>query len=289
MTVTKVELREAERGVDEAATAEAESAVGPAVDTALAQERGSVVWRAKWWILAAAVAAGIGTYFGSGSIPKSYEASAVVSVTSAPVSGGMSDAVRASNDLASQYAQLVDSAPVLARAKAALGSDGGGLAGDVAAGTVAGQNLVSIRVDAGSRGAAQRRANAVAEAFVAYITGVNRARAEALITSVKEQLAANAAAVTAQQLKVLQSLAKGTAARTDIAGLLGTLGSQRQQLLADLVQNAAAAQPTVEVAVPADPGKKTQPRPVLYAVVAFFVAALVVGEGFVLARRRSAA
>lgn len=284
MTVTEIEPRTAEQPPGETA-----EDARPAAAETFTGGRGSVVWRAKWWILAAAVAAGAGTYFGSRLIPASYEASALISVTSAPVSGGISDAVVASNDLASQYAQLVDSAPVLTRAKAGLGAEASGLAGAVSAGTVAGQNLVSVRADGSTPTAAQRRANAVADSFVTYITGVNATRAQALISSVKKQLAANASAVTAEELQALRAIANGNATRVDVAGLLGTLGSQKQQLLADVVQNAAAAQPSVDVAVPAEAGTKTQPRPLLYAIVAFFAVALVVAEGFVLARRRSTA
>src|SRR3954470_5684481 len=79
------------------------------------EDRATVLWHAKWWILLIAVVAAGGAYGVSRyAISATYSSSTDVVITAHTVSGGLSDAITASNDLASQYAQVADTPPVLA-------------------------------------------------------------------------------------------------------------------------------------------------------------------------------
>ena len=106
-------------------------------------DRLSVLWRAKWWLLVIALAAGGAAYgISRFAVSPTYSSSADVVVRAHTVSGALSDAITASNSLASQYAQVADSPPVLARAARTLPGGGSGLAAATSAGTVGDQNLV---------------------------------------------------------------------------------------------------------------------------------------------------
>jgi capsular polysaccharide biosynthesis protein len=120
----------------------------------------------RWWIvLLGAVVIALLTYGVSKVIPPTYSSSAIASV----LTGGTdaNDTTQGEDNLASQYAQLVDSATVLAAASQEIHASVPTTA--VSGGTVNDQNLISIVATADSATQARARASAVAEAFVRYL------------------------------------------------------------------------------------------------------------------------
>ena len=230
------------------------------------EDRLSVLWRAKWWILALALAAGIAAYgISRFAISPTYSSTAGVVVTTRTVSGGLSDAISASNALAGQYAQLANSPPVLARASSQLPSGGTGLAAAILVGT--NQNIVEVSALGGSPQLAQLRANAVANAFVINIKAVNVREAAQLRNSVERQLQSSKNAISRAQASVARATQKAiTSGRTRASvmssvlaakeALLQSLVTQRQSIISDLAQNSVAAQPSVRMAAVAGPGTK---------------------------------
>jgi capsular polysaccharide biosynthesis protein len=261
-------------------------------------DRLSVLWRAKWWLLAIALAAGGAAYgISRYAVSPTYSSSADVVITAHTVSGGLSDAITASNNLASQYAQLADSPPVLARASRDLPDGGHGLAAATSAGTVSDQNLVRVTATAGTPRLAQRRANAVSNAFVVHINAVNADAAAQLRSSVERQLNSSQQAIAKAEASVAAATRNALAARKSrIPGLssvlaarqslLASLITQRQSILSDLDQSSVEAQPSVRVSAVAGLGTQIQPKPVLYAGVAAVVTALAAGQVLVLVRLR---
>jgi capsular polysaccharide biosynthesis protein len=261
-------------------------------------DRLSVLWRAKWWLLLLALAAGGAAYGVSRyAVSPTYSSSADVVITAHTVSGGLSDAITASNNLASQYAQLADSPPVLARASRDLPGGGHGLAAATSAGTVSDQNLVRVTATAGSPRLAQRRANAVASAFVVHINAVNADAAAQLRSSVERQLNSSQQAIAKAEAAVTAATRNALASRkaripvlssvlSAKESLLASLITQRQSILSDLDQSSIEAQPSVRVSAVAGLGTQTQPKPVLYAGIAAVVTALAAGQILVLVRLR---
>ena len=235
------------------------------------------VWRAKWWILAAAAVAGLAIAAASYLVPATYKSSATVRVVAQSQAGVPSDQiVQASNDLASEYAQLGTSQPIVSAAATQLGMPTGDLQSKVSAGTVSGQNLVQISVQASSPGTAEKRTSAVASQFAAYVRGKNAQQASEYAADVKTKLAPLDAAIAAAR----RDIASGGSSAGQIAkqSTLSDLLTQRQTALSQLATATAAGQPLVEVFAPAGPGSKVSPKPVLYGIIAFCVVALVAAQ-----------
>jgi capsular polysaccharide biosynthesis protein len=261
-------------------------------------DRATVLWRGKWWILALALLAGTATYGVSRFvISPTYGSSADIVVTAHTVSGALSDAITASNDLANQYAQVADSPTVLEQAARVLPGGGHGLAAATSVGTVGDQNLVRVTTLAGSPGLAQRRANAVARAFVVQINGVNAQEAAQVRKAVEQQLQSSQQAISDARANVakatrnaITSSRKRSAVRNSVLAaqqsLLSNLITQRQQIISDLAGATVEAQPSVRISAVAGPGTQTQPKPVLYAGVAAIAMALAVGQILILVRLR---
>jgi capsular polysaccharide biosynthesis protein len=260
-------------------------------------DRLSVLWRAKWWLLAIALIAGGAAYgISRYAVSPTYSSSADIVVTAHTLSGGLSDAITASNDLASQYAQLADSPPVLERASRSLPS-GRGLAAAVSAGTVGDQNLVRVTAEAGGRRLAQVRANAVANAFVAQISATNAEEAAQLRSSVERQLQSSQQAISRAEASVARATRQANASSRSRAplrnsvlaakeSLLASLILQRQSIISDLARGTVEAQPSVKVSATAGLGTQVQPKPALYAGIAAIVTALAAGQILVLVRLR---
>jgi capsular polysaccharide biosynthesis protein len=261
-------------------------------------DRLSVLWRAKWWLLAVALAAGGAAYgISRYAVSPTYSSSADVVVRVHTVSGGFSDSITASNNLASQYAQVADSPSVLGRASGSLPGGTRGLAAAISAGTVGDQNLVRVTALAGTPRLAQLRANAVANAFVVQINASNADAAAQLRSSVERQLNSSQQAISKAQAGVVAATKNALAARKSRApvlssvlaareALLASLITQRQGIISDLAQASVETQPSVTVSALAGPGTQTQPKPVLYAGIAAVVTALAVGQILVLVRLR---
>jgi capsular polysaccharide biosynthesis protein len=237
--------------------------------------RSSSVWRAKWIILLVAVVAAGATYGVSRLIPERYKGTSLVRVTAQPSDAPPSDVVQASNDLASQYAQLVNTPPVIRGAERILHAPAGSLNGKVSAGTVSDQNLISVEGQADTPNAASRRANAIADSFVVRMRRTNRAQADAYTKDLAQR-----AGQLSKKIESMQSQLSGASAQTASAQgpLLSDLLSQRQDVAASAAQGSAQAQPSVKVFARASGGSVVQPRPVLYAIAAFLVAGFVAAQ-----------
>ncbi|HWH92583.1 MAG TPA: hypothetical protein VNT03_01880 [Baekduia sp.] len=209
----------------------------------------------------------------SGLSPK-YESS-VTLLVGVPGTGQLSDqSVSAANDLASQYAQLGDSGPVLRSTERRLGMPTGSLEGDVTASTVAAQNLIRISATAGDRGSAIKRANAASGAFTSYIGRLNRRQGDQYNDAVNERLKPLDEEI-AKARRELEQDDQADPTRSDDALVYSNLVSQRQQVAASLAQDVVASQARVQPISDALGASKVSPKPELYAVIAFGALALI--------------
>jgi hypothetical protein len=234
--------------------------------------------------LVLAVIAGAGVYVISSGLPATFQSSTTVRVAIQSTSDVNDATVTASNDLASQYAQIASVGSVVAAARKGLdGADAQLSTADIAAATVAAQNLVKITVNGADAGQAERRANAVGPAFVRVLQALNGRQAAQYATQVTGKLGPidQSIASTKRELK------GGTQdSRRNAAIVLASLIVQRQQVQATVAQNVAAMQPNITLVAGAGPGGKVSPKPQLYAIVGFIIVLLVVGRVLVVAAAR---
>lgn len=252
-------------------------------------DRMGAIWRSKLWILIGAIAVAAATYGVCRAVPKIFQASATVRVSLPPQSPSAisSQSVTASSDLAGQYAQLAKLAPVLDTASRHLGMSESALASVVSAGTVSGQNLISVQAQAHNAAAAGARANAVAAALADTITRGNRVQATTYSRAVARQLAPVNSEIRRARTAMVQDARSPVALASDET-LLSNLLIQRSQVLSSVAE-AAATQPSADVFAPAGAGSQVQPRPTLYTVVAFLVALVVLAQVAVAVRSHRAA
>ena len=229
--------------------------------------------------LIVSVAVAAGAYLIGHSLHPVYQSSGTIRVA-VPSQGGIGDPqVTASNDLATQYAQLVGSAPVEALTAKSLSVTPSSLDGKLSGGTVAAQNLVQVSATASSKAVAQQRATAAVRATQVYLTGITRLQGA-------EYTAALRRGILADQLpgwisKGLPSGRKGLSA----SQLANAVAGQRAQTLTQGVRDAAGNEPTFQVVDTATGASQTSPKPSLYALVAFVVALLITLRiAFVLSR-----
>jgi|ERR1700677_673848 len=247
--------------------------------------RWDAIWDARWWVLLAAVITAVVAFGVSHAIPKRFSSGAVVRVTLPATAGISEQSVQAANDLATQYTQIATAGPIVAQAASTLGSAGAGLTADVSAATVASQNLVKITARASSPTTAQDRANAMASAFTGYLNRENANNASRSAAASYAQLRHVQTRLQEIEVQIDQSLAVreggrplSTSKRAQLSLLQSesaTLQSLQQSLL---VAQVGGGTPTLSVFAPAGPGSQTQPRPTLYALVAFLVALLVAAQ-----------
>jgi hypothetical protein len=234
-------------------------------------------------VLAPLVVAAV-VYVVANSLPATYESSAQFRVT-VPNQAGLTEAtVLASNDLATQYAQLVTASTVINSAARELKVAPSALSGEISGSTVNAQNLVQVTASSDHPGDAQARAAAVAAALRTYIDRINARQSSTYSRNVASGL------VPLDQEIALYTKRLNGASETErqsINLLLGSLLSQRQQVLASTARDAAAGRPTLQGVASASTATKTTPRPKLYALVALIAAGLISGRiAFLLLRRR---
>lgn len=257
-------------------------------------DRLTVIWRAKFLIVTAAVLVGALVYVGSNQLTPVYTSSATIVVTAASTPGGSAqDVALASNDLAAQDAQLVTADAVITTAAARVHVPGSTLSKHVSAGTVNAQNVVQVTVQSSNKSSAQQWANAVAQAFQAYIGLRAQVNSQALRNSVNLQ-----AAPLDQQIAQLRSQiasAPPAAPGTEELATIQSMQGQLTQLMASratLEENTALAiaseSPNISIPTAATSATKVSPRPSLYAIVAVLLTVLVASQiAIVVARRRS--
>jgi capsular polysaccharide biosynthesis protein len=233
----------------------------------------------RWWIvLLVAVVIGVATYAVSRLIPAVYGSSASVAVL---VSGtDPNSTTQAENNLASQYAQVVGAQSVLTAAGRNLGAAGNGLSGAITAGTVAGENLVSIRATGTTPQEAQQRAAAVTNAFIQYVSSQSLRQSQVFdAQSLRELTPLNVEIQQATKELAGFSPSHQTSARYQtLQSTLSTLLTQRSAALAAIAQTGVGGRPSLTVVDPAGLGGQVAPKPMLYAVVAFVLGLLIVGR-----------
>lgn len=226
-------------------------------------------------VLVVGVALAAVVYAVSGTISPTYSSSSTMIVNVNGGSGITDVSVSAANDLASQYAQLANSAPVTHRAEKALGVPAGSLDGKLAGSTVSAQNIIKVTATAGAAAAAQARANAAADALVNYVTAINAKQATKYAAAVTFRLKP----IDKQIAAVERRISHGSAdARRNASVVLANLVTQRQQVQSTIAQNAAGSQPNLQKVTPATGGSKTSPKPGLYALVALIIVLLIGGR-----------
>ena len=245
--------------------------------------------------LLVAVVIGAIVYVVSDSLTKSYHASGTFRVT-VPNQQGINDTVvTAANDLATQYVQLVSSAPVVDRAAKRLGVAPSSLNGSITASTVAAQNIVQVTASSHSPSIASARASAATYALVHYIETINSGQAvqyshtiNRSLIPLNRQIASLTAQISAAQAK---PSAANNAKVVNDQTVLSSLLAQRQQTAQQLATNAAGGQPTIQLVSPGGTASIAYPKPSLYAVIGFIIALLItlrIAFLLTVARRRRA-
>jgi uncharacterized protein involved in exopolysaccharide biosynthesis len=241
-------------------------------------DRVGAVWRNKYWILLTAVAVAAITYAICSVVSKTYAASATVSVSLPPSQAAVSSgqAVTAVGDLASQYAQVTTLAPVIDKAAKSSGISASVLANSVSAGTISGENLISIRGEARDPAAAGLRANAVATALATYIGEQNASQATSYSRAIKNELKPLNKQITAVTARI-NSTSLSRSSQAVAESTLGTLLVQRGELESTVVQNNSSLA-NANVIARAGAGSIVSPKKKLYTLVALIVAALVAAQ-----------
>jgi capsular polysaccharide biosynthesis protein len=258
-------------------------------------DRVGAIWQAKVPIVLGVVVVAVLVFLISSVAPKVYSSSATVSIAAASTPGGSAeDQALASNDLAAQDAQVVNTNAVLAAASKATGASSSELGSHLSSGTVAAQNLVQITMQSSNADQAQQWAHAVATSFKSVLLSRAATNAAELQKSVNTQAASLDSQIAG--LKV-QIAADGDPPAGSAA--LAVLESQENQLTnletsrATLTSNTAIAvaseQPDVSIVVSGTAPVKESPKPALYALIGALIALLVGCQlAVVMARRRLA-
>jgi hypothetical protein len=252
--------------------------------------RSTMVWRRKWWIVLAAVVVAAVVYGVTSQLSPRYEASATVQVA---LLGGnaTSEGVTAANDLASQYAQIIDSDPVVNSVARRLAVSPDDIRDNVSGATVNDQNLISVSAKAGDGAEATRRATAAARALVSYVTRSVRTQSASVNEEALAQLKPLDDQIRALRKKVAGASASESRSQEYIASQqsLATLEAQRAATIGDIARSGASGRPSLQLLNPAGAGNKVSPKPTLYAIAAFIIALLLAAQLSSFAGRRRAA
>ena len=206
------------------------------------------------------VSVGLVAYLVGDHLTPTYQASGIIRVA-LPSENGTSDPdVTAANDLASQYAQLVNSKAVDALAAARLGVPAGHLNGVLSGSTVAAQNLLQVTATGPTPTQAETRAAAGTSAVVEHLTSISEQESQHYLTSVRSSL---------DDLAAKKGGPRGTTA---------AIISAKAQAIADAARDAAGNDPSFQIVDQVASASEASPKPKLYALIAFIVALIVVGR-----------
>jgi capsular polysaccharide biosynthesis protein len=241
-------------------------------------DRLATIWRAKFYIVIAAIVVAALTYEVCRVVPKTFQSSATVRISLPPSNASLmsSGGSTAAGSVAAQYVPTATLSPVLSAAAKLSHTPQSVLSSSVSAATISGENLIQVSAEAREPSVAATRANAVATALTNSIASGNSTQAAAYNASVQRQLAPLNA-----QIKSMRSAIGTTGASTATVSadqsVLSSLIVQRGQLQSAAVQN-MSGEPTADVFAKAGPGSQVEPQPPLYTAVAFIVAALVAAQ-----------
>jgi len=208
-------------------------------------------------VLAAIAAYGIGH-----RLPAVYQASGTIRVATATQSGIADSNVTAENDLASQYAQLVSSGPVVAMTAKALGAPPQALSGTISGSTVGAQNVLEVAATAGTPTGAVQRARAAVSAVALYLTQLTAQFNTAYMISLESRI---------RNTPILGSKTPSLSAPAVVAAFANSRATALFQALRDATGN----QPAFQIVNDGGSASQTAPKPKLYALVAFLVVLLL--------------
>jgi uncharacterized protein involved in exopolysaccharide biosynthesis len=257
----------------------------PAVETADGTQRkpelrqreprsaSGLLLRRSWIVVLGAVAIGIVTYLVSREVTATYSSSATVAIQ---VSGTDADATSlGANNLAAQFAQQVGATQVLRRAQRSVGAAIPSTS--ITGGTVGAQNIIAINAVANTPDVAQRRAQAVTNAFVTYVSGRVASQSRSYEHAASHGISPLTRTIRSVQSQLSQTSATSARAAA-LEGQLTTLIAERATAQADVAQTAVSGTPTVAIVSDAGAGSQTAPKPKLYAVIGFVIGLLALAR-----------
>ena len=222
-------------------------------------------------MIVAVVVAGV-VYEVSKGLPATYQASGTFRVT-VPNQIGINDSVvTASNDLASQYAQLATAQSVEDAAAATLGVGPSTLNGQITASTVAAQTLVQVNASGPSPSVADARAQAATQALVTYIDSIPHSPGLNYAHLVSRGLVPIDTQITQVEARLKND--DQNQRQSDLIALTSLI-SQRDQAAQSVATNTAGGQPSLKVVSPGGGAAVSYPKPSLYALIGFLVALVI--------------
>jgi capsular polysaccharide biosynthesis protein len=235
-------------------------------------------------VLAISLLIGALAYVVGTALPSVYQSTGLIRVTVLSQQGINDQVVTASNDLASQVAQLAVSQPVVGMAAQSLGVGTGSLNGKITGSTLGAQNLVQVTATASSRGAAARRAAAATVALARYQQSLNGAAVNQYVAMVAGALGPLDRSIQTTSGRIAKDSAL---LRPADAVQLETLLATRSQVVGQVSRDAASNVPRLQVVSATSNPSTVYPKPALYALVAFLVALIVTGRlAFMVVSRR---
>jgi capsular polysaccharide biosynthesis protein len=208
----------------------------------------------------ASLVAGLLAYEIGHSLTATYQSSGTIRIALASEGGTNDPDVLATNDLATQYAQLVTSTTVQALTAQRLRVPVADLNGELRGSTVAAQNLLQVTASAGTPGLAQSRAAAATTVMKSYLASLS--------TRVGQQYL-NALANGLAELRAQRGRPRGTTA---------AIVQAKAQAIASGVRDAAGSVPQFEIVDAQGDPTETTPKPKLYAILAFVVVLIISGR-----------
>jgi hypothetical protein len=248
----------------------------------------SILLKRSWIVILGAVVVAAVVYGISNAVSATYASSADVAVT---VSGTDVNATSlGANNLASQYAQMVNASQVLTVADKRVGNDIP--SSSISGGAIGAQNLIQVQATGGTALVAQQRAAAVANAFIGFVSRQVLAQAnsyertsrlqlkplDAQIASTQAQINALNRTTTTDDTTDTTTDTTTTSSAQALESTLQSLIAQRAQAFTVIAQTSVAGRPTLTLVSVAGSGSQTAPKPKLYALVGFLIALFLIAR-----------
>ncbi|GAA3248375.1 hypothetical protein ACFO1B_39370 [Dactylosporangium siamense] len=259
-----------------------------------ALSRWQIMWRSKYAIGGVAAVIAVATWATASFLPENFQASSDVLIGGRAAAATM-DSVGGMNSLATQYAHLATTTPVLDEAARRAGTTAKELVRTTTVATVANTNIVRVTVAASSASVASRRAEAVAGSLSAFVgtlrTGKEQANADrlkeldALLVQAKNDVtAARSALLGAPSGSSAAQLANTLLNNAEQQVMMFTL--KRVDLINQMTNESTAHDVSLTVLTPGGSAQQTGPRPLRSAVIALLLSLVVLAELAVFSERR---
>jgi len=221
--------------------------------------------------LVASIGVALIAYFVGHTLHTTYDSSGTIRIAVASENGISDPNVTAANDLASQYAQLVDSSAVQQLTAQRLDVPVSQLNGALSGSTVAAQNIVQVTASGSTPGEAVARAQAATKEVRDYVSSLINQEGQQYLSSIRSALA------------TLGSKKGGP------PGTTASIVSAKAQAVAQGARDMAGNMPGLQIVDVASSASESSPKPSLYALIAFVVALIVTGRiAFTVSRPASA-